>query len=244
MRDSRVTTVAAEQTTGTEGGGITRPLRGQWLAFGLCLILINTATLLVVAHRLRSMDHTIAWVLAPQVALRAYGEGAAATLKPRARNRVDVYSDLTCELCRLLAPALLAARDSLMKADVAWTYHPITPSPIKDPVAFYSGIVSICAIEQGAEWELLRASARHNLWSRSALAAAIEQAGLDRAAVERCAKSDEARSLLWQSLFSAASAGVEGTPVVAVNGARLEGFHDERSLLNFIRAETGVHDPQ
>ncbi len=221
------------------GPGRSGPSGGVHGTLAIVALLINAVALMFMAVRFRSLQEAVHWDLVPRAALRASSAAAQPFSEASApKLLVEVFIDVSCDQCRHAAMVVLAARDSLTRSQgevFRWQYRAVSPAPTSNNLGFRSGLVAVCSIWQGKEWDLWKAAAQHPSWDEEGLRHATAAARLDGDSLNRCIRSPKAESDLWESRFYAASKGVAGTPTLLVNGGRLEGLRDEAQVLGFLR---------
>ena len=213
------------------------PLARDAKQLPLLLLVLNAGALVSVSWSLREVRATIYWVLATETALRTNELQRSSLLEQLTSRSVELYSDLACDHCRLAAPHLIMARDSL--ADVDWVYRPVTPDPLRSSLAFTSALLTVCAAEAGAVWDVFEAAAKHVYWTEESLFAVATQVGLQEDSLKRCMTSPETEEAVWRSRFRAASLNIRATPTLVIGAAKLEGYQSFEHIMEFVRSAGG-----
>jgi len=153
---------------------------------------------------------------------------------PDAKVQLVVFSDFECRHCAELAVVLKQVRsdfrDDVM---VAYRYFPIEGHAR----AFPAAVAAECAAEQGAFWEYHdKLYEQAGDLSDASLVSTAGALGLDRARFVECQKSTRARAVVEASRVDADANGLEGVPVLFLNGKRIGGMLDYDHLSQRIRA--------
>ncbi len=146
-----------------------------------------------------------------------------------------VFSDFQCQFCAQLGPVLRQIRSEFPhEVMVAFRHFPLEAHPR----AFPAAVAAECAAEQGAFWEYHdRLFAEGGDLSDDRLMSLAVGLGLDQNRFQQCLRGNDARRRVEISHREAALAGLEGAPVVFVNGTRVESKLDYLSLKNRLQAE-------
>ena len=153
-----------------------------------------------------------------------------------------IFSDYQCGFCRQLVPVLQQIRlkfpDDVL---IAHRDYPLKGHPRAVPAA----IAAYCAGQQGAFWEYHdRLYVEGQDLGDSRLLEIATQLRFDLPRFSECLKSDSARQAVQQSREDAEALGLEGVPIVFLNGRRVEGALNLPNLESRIKALlTGVPKP-
>lgn len=100
---------------------------------------------------------------------------------------------------------------------------------------------SLCADEQHQYWSFRKAllhGGKAESVGAERIGAAAQAASLDGAAFKACMDSGRKKALIASNVNEARSNGLEGEPVVSVNGIRLSGAHSFATVDRLLRLET------
>jgi protein-disulfide isomerase len=132
-----------------------------------------------------------------------------------------VFSDYQCGFCRQLVPVLQQIRlkfpDDVL---IAHRDYPLKGHPRAVPAA----VAAYCAGQQGAFWEYHdRLYVEGKDLGDPRLLEIAQQLRLDLPRFSECLKSDSAQQAVQESREDAEVLGLEGVPVVFLNGRRVDG---------------------
>ena len=146
-----------------------------------------------------------------------------------------VYSDFECSFCRQLAPVVRRLQ-SEYPHDVTIVFRNF-PLDIH-PRAFPAAVAAECAAsEQGAFWEYHdKLFAEGGDLSDGQLMALAASLGLDQARFTACLRSAAPRQQVEADLREAIGLDLPGSPIVFLNGQRLDGPLTYERLLQKIQA--------
>jgi protein-disulfide isomerase/uncharacterized membrane protein len=132
-----------------------------------------------------------------------------------------VFSDFQCRFCSDLAGVLKRIRAEFPeKVLVAYRYFPIEAHDR----AMAAAIAAECAAEQGKFWEYHDGLfAEHGDLSDSTLSSLAKAVGLDPERFGQCQNSAHARQVVETSRQEAVAFGLEGAPIIALNGRIIGG---------------------
>jgi protein-disulfide isomerase len=100
---------------------------------------------------------------------------------------------------------------------------------------------ALCANEQGHYWEFRKALFQPGAAvNPQSVAAAASKSGLNMPAFEGCMRSGKTRPTVAHNIEEARANGLEGEPVVSINGIRLSGAHPFAAVDRLLRIETGT----
>ncbi len=170
----------------------------------------------------------------PVHALRADLAKAHLAGRSDARVQLVVFSDFQCPYCQRLAPIVKRIREEFPDdVLIAFRQFPLRSHPRAIPAA----VAAECAAEQGAFWEyhdrLFSDGGNLSDEKLSQLAAAI---GLDQSRFRQCLKTEPPRQRVEASFQDALKVGIEGAPVLYLNGLRVEGPMSYDRLVEKINA--------
>jgi protein-disulfide isomerase len=144
-----------------------------------------------------------------------------------------VFSDFQCGFCRQLAPTLRSLPDEFPgQVAVVFRQFPLSGHPD----AFRAAIAAECAGEQGAFWpfhDQLFAENEH--LDEARFLALASMLGLDQPRFAACLRSERPRQQVEASLREGMQLGLEGTPILFLNGRRVEGPLSHDNLVQRIR---------
>ncbi len=135
------------------------------------------------------------------------------------------FSDLQCPHCKDAQTTMDNLVRDFPNARVVFQNYPLTDI---HPAAFEAAAYGVCVAKQKNEAFFPYAQAVYDAQAMltpedtdKTLAAAVTKAGLDPAAVAACAKTPEAKAAVGASVKLGVDAGVDQTPLLAVNGHML-----------------------
>jgi protein-disulfide isomerase len=147
--------------------------------------------------------------------------------------QILVYSDFQCGFCRQLTAALHRVRTDFPETvTIAYRHFPLQGHPR----AFPAAVASECAAEQGAFWEY-----HDKLFAEGgdlSDARLVELAGalkLDQPRFVACLQSAGPKQAVEANFREATELGLPGTPIVFINGRRLEGTPTYENLTKRIK---------
>jgi protein-disulfide isomerase len=132
-----------------------------------------------------------------------------------------VFSDFQCRFCADLAAVLKRIQTEFPeKVLVAYRYFPIESHDRAMPAA----IAAECAAEQGKFWEYHdRLFAERGNLTDSTLLSLATAIGMDLDRFQQCQNSGRAREVVEISRKEAVNLGLEGAPIIALNGRIIGG---------------------
>ncbi|HXV27754.1 MAG TPA: thioredoxin domain-containing protein [bacterium] len=153
------------------------------------------------------------------------------------------FSDFHCPFCARVTPTL----EDLMKnypgkIRRVWRHFPLS----MHPGAERTHEASECAFEQGKFWEYhdqLFATIGGDR-SDSALTALAKQVGLDTKKFDQCLTSGKYKNLIQQEIQKGEAVGVQGTPMVFVNGQEVAGAYPYDHFDNLVQSILTGRAPQ
>ena len=148
--------------------------------------------------------------------------------------QLSVFSDYQCGFCSQLAPDLkrLAAEFPEGLA-IIYRHFPLATHPRAYPAA----IAAECAAEQGAFSSYSdKLYAQAGALQESDFLSLASALGLDQARFAECLHSDRPGKIVDANLKDAERLGLEGAPVVYLNGRRIRGSLTYESLAQKVRA--------
>jgi protein-disulfide isomerase len=154
------------------------------------------------------------------------------------------FSDFQCTYCKAFSRTLKRVTEQYGdKVRLVYRQYPLTAI---HPDAQRAAEASLCAEAQDRFWEMydLLFENSENLKEENLLKIA-EQAGLDTDNFQSCLTSGRYRSVISEDIHAGATAGVEGTPSLFVNGRYLTGNHPYEEVAKIIDEELKLNnDPQ
>jgi protein-disulfide isomerase len=148
--------------------------------------------------------------------------------------RLTMFTDYECPYCRALETKLKAALSDPALAPRLGVVVKQFPLPIHK-TAFDAAVAAVCAAGQGAfgdVHERLFTSTEH---TRAGILASTQGTRIDQVAFKNCLDSDAAGEEVLRDIIEAKANGVEGTPVLFLDGRRFDPGDD---LVGALRRET------
>jgi protein-disulfide isomerase/uncharacterized membrane protein len=148
--------------------------------------------------------------------------------------QLSVFSDYQCEFCRKLAPDLKRLVDKF-PGDLAITYRhfPLALHPRAYPAA----TAAECAAEQGAFAAFSeKLYAQDGALQESDFLSIASALGLDQARFLECLHSGRPEKTVEANLKDAERLGLEGVPVVFLNGRRIRGPFTYETLVQKVQS--------
>lgn len=229
-----------------------RPARPAWrTASALTLTTLGAvlAGVVVIAFLvLQNQPGAPAGVIQPPIATTPPALAHGRMLgSPAAPVKLDVYSDFQCPNCEVfwttIEPTIV--RDEVATGRVQLVYHDFA---FIGPESLSAAVAARCADRQGKFWpyhDLLYANqGRENSggFSDARLVAMAQQAGLDTAAWSTCRADPAVTAAVQQELKDGQARGVNGTPMLFVNGTRLPSY-DVATIQSAIDSAIGSSTP-
>ena len=146
------------------------------------------------------------------------------------------FGDFQCTYCKTFSRTLKRVTEQYSdKVRLVYRQYPLTAI---HPDAQRAAEASLCAEAQDRFWEMydLLFENSENLKDENLLKIA-EQAGLDADNFQSCLTSGRYRSVVSEDIRAGATAGVEGTPTLFVNGRYLNGNHPYEEVAEIIDEE-------
>ena len=147
-----------------------------------------------------------------------------------------LFADFQCVYCAQLVPVLaqvLAARPH----DVRLVYRHL-PLPPLHPQAAGAALGAVCAEQQGRFWEMFdHLFANPSQLEPDALRATAVSLGANGPAYDACVTNRATQQRIDRDVAAAADIGLNGTPVLFVNGRLLRGMQPLPSLLAIVDEE-------
>ena len=172
---------------------------------------------------LAKKHHVQVFLRAPKVRFLQIDLSTAKLAGPRdAPVQLVVFSDFQCRFCADLAAVLKRIQAEFPeKVLVAYRYFPIESHDRAMPAA----IAAECAAEQGKFWEYHdRLFAERDNLTDSTLSSLATAIGLDLDRFRQCQNSGRARGVVELSRKEAEDLGLEGAPIIALNGRIIGGM--------------------
>jgi protein-disulfide isomerase len=179
-------------------------------------------------------------------------EGVSVQGPPQAPIQVVEYVDFLCGTCRQLAEAWKQVLPSTQgRVAVYLKNFPLdracneTLKESPHPGSCWLALGEICAAElyeAEAYHEIAFAAHPDQPQAQEVVELAV-QAGLERAAMERCLHSPQTNARLRAQIAEAAAAGVRGTPTLFVNGKRLPQLGDFAAWVKLEEQSLGLAQP-
>jgi protein-disulfide isomerase len=150
-----------------------------------------------------------------------------------AKVQLVVFSDFQCQFCQQLAPVVKRLRaDFPQEVLIAFRYFPLEAHPR----AFPAAVAAECAGEQGRFWEYHdQLFAEHGDLSDARLLALAGELGLDQERFAQCLRAEKSNRQVADSRDDAIKSGLEGVPVIFLNGRRIQGPLDYEHLARQVR---------
>jgi protein-disulfide isomerase len=156
---------------------------------------------------------------------------------PAAPVTIQVWEDFLCPHCRdwtaQIKPQLVD--DYIQSGQVRLEFHHL-PLPSFEPGSSLGAQASLCAADQGAFWpyhDLLFGTA-HNRgqagFTFTALGEYANQLGLDRTRFTQCLSNQTHAVTINASRQTASQLGLQSTPSVLINGARIDNPFDYAAM--------------
>ena len=171
---------------------------------------------------------------------------------PDAPVLVEVYGDFQCPVCARFAREYLGrlVAEFVVPGDVRLVDRSIAFLGRGDPdESEQAAIGAACAGAQGAYWpfhDLLlwnQAGENRGAFAPARLAAMADKLGLDRAAWDACVADPAQLDEIRRATADAATAGIDSTPTIIVDGQRIVGMprtYDELAAIIRARLTTGT----
>lgn len=139
-----------------------------------------------------------------------------------------VFSDFQCVYCRAIHDTIMELRHNVPSVVVSWRHFPLA----HNPRAFTAAVASVCALRQDRFDQYARLiferqdSLGRVVWTGIAHEASIPDIGQ----FDRCAGSDDAKGVVLRDIDAALELSIKGTPLLIVQGFRVEGVVSVDSL--------------
>lgn len=155
--------------------------------------------------------------------------------------QIVVYSDFQCSFCRQLTTVLhQIAAEYPHEVVIVFRHFPLAGHPR----AFPAAVASECAAEQGAFWPYHdKLFAEGGDLSDAKLLELAGSLGLDPQRFTACLQSAAPKQIVEANLHEATELGLPGTPVVFINGRRLEGAPTHDHIVQRIKEQLTTAKP-
>ncbi len=162
---------------------------------------------------------------------------------------VQVFSDFGCPHCRIATEGMTKAQDAmgLDKVVIVYRFFPLSnkcnpyiPSPGAYPYGCSLAEASRCVGQQGKFWEFKTWGFEGQNWNNSQRAdnfslegmkKHVTEMGLNVAAFEQCMNSHVELQKLKDDATMANKIGIEGTPLILINGVQYNGDHSPEAFM-------------
>lgn len=166
-----------------------------------------------------------------------------------ARVVVQVFSDFGCPHCRIATEGMTKAQDAigLDKVVIVYRFFPLSnkcnpyiPSPGAYPYGCTLAEAARCVGQQGKFWEFKTWGFEGQNWNNSQRAEnfslegmkkRVAEMGLNVGAFEQCMNSHVELQKLKDDATIANKIGIEGTPLILINGVQYNGDHSPEAFM-------------